>query len=1065
MAKFFVDRPIVAIVISIVMVIVGGVALQGLPVSQYPNITPPLVQVTTTFTGASAVDVEQAVATPIEQQVNGVDNMLYMKSTNANDGTLATQVSFEVGSNLDMSNVLVQNRVSQASAALPQSVKSYGVTVKKSLNMPLVLVALSSPKGTWDSVFMSNYAAINVNDKLKRIRGVGEITLFGGSDYAMRIWVRPDRLAALGLTVVDLQNAIGTQNTLSPAGQIGGAPAVPGTQFTYTVKTQGRLLSAEEFGDVIVRSNADGSQVHLHDVARIELGSLLYSATGRLNGKPAAIIGVYQSPGSNALAVRKQVDKAMKEIASSFPADLLWTMSLDTTEAISEGISEIVSTLFEAILLVILVVFVFLQSWRATLIPLLTVPVSLVATFAVFPLLGFSVNVLSLLGLVLAIGIVVDDAIVVVEAVMHHIEHGMSPREATLKAMEEVSGPVVAIALILMAVFIPVAFISGISGRLYQQFAVTIAISVGISAFNALTLSPALAAMLLKPKAESKSFLDPFYSWFNRVFGRFTDGYVSFTSILIRKTARSLIFIAVIVALVVGTVKSLPTGFLPDEDNGYFFVNCQLPDAASLERTDATLKKAEKIILANPAIKSATTVVGFSLLTGSMAPNTGFVFVKAKPWKERKDVRERVDNAMQLMNLEFYKGIPEAQIFAFAPPAIPGLGTGSGFTFMLQDRAGRSPQELADMTQTFMTEAKKRPEIGRVSSVYRASVPQVYVDIDRSKVLKVGVPIGDVNTTLGALLGSSYINDFNRFGRVYKVFMQAEPEFRTSAKSLGLFFVRAADGSMVPLDTLVTTKETSGPDFTTRFNLFRAAEIGGTPAPGYSSAQALTALEETAKQVLPVGWGYDWSNMSYQEKAAEGTAGIVFVFALVFVFLILAAQYESWTLPFSVLGGTPFAAFGAFGGLWVARHILPSVFGQSYVNNVFAQIGLIMLIGLSAKNAILIVEFAKMKHEQDGLGFVEAALDAAKLRFRPILMTAFAFILGTLPLVRASGAGAESRKVMGLAVMAGMLVATALAVCLIPVLFVLIEKMGGKKSHPGPEEGGTAPVPVVTGGY
>ncbi len=1065
MAKFFVNRPIVAIVISIIMVIVGGVALQGLPVSQYPDITPPLIQVTTTFTGASAVDVEQAVATPIEQQVNGVDNMLYMKSTNSNDGTLQLQVSFAVGSNLDMSNVLVQNRVSQATATLPQSVKTYGVTVKKSLNFPLVLVSLTSPKGTWDSNFMSNYASINIMDRLKRITGVGDLTLFGGSDYAMRIWVRPDRLAALGLTVVDLENAIGNQNTLSPAGQIGGAPAVPGTQFTYTVKTQGRLLNADEFGNVIVRANSDGSQVLLKDIARIELGSLLYNSWGRLNGKPSAIMAIYQSPGSNALAVREAVDKAMKEMATSFPTDLAWTMSLDTTEAISEGIKEIVTTLFEAVLLVILVVFIFLQNWRATLIPLLTVPVSLIATFAVFPLLGFSVNVLSLLGLVLAIGIVVDDAIVVVEAVMHHIEQGMTPKDATLKAMEEVSGPVVAIALILMAVFIPVAFISGISGKLYQQFAVTIAISVGFSAFNALTLSPALAAKLLKPKSESKSFLDPFYNWFNKVFGRFTDGYVSFTTFLIRRTVRSLIFILVIVVLVVLTVKSLPTGFLPDEDNGYFMVNCQLPDAASLERTDLTLQKAEKILLANPAIESATTIVGFSLLTGSNAPNTGFIFVKAKDWKDRKDVRERVDVAMQLLNLEFYKGIPEAQVFAFAPPPIPGLGTGSGFTFMLQDRAGRSPQELADMTEKFMAEAKKRPEIGRISAVYRASVPQVYADIDRNKVLKLGVPLGDVNTTLGALLGSSYINDFNRFGRVFKVFMQAEPEFRTSAKSMGLFFVRASDGSMVPLDTLVTTNDTSGPDFTTRFNLYRAAEIGGTPAEGYSSDQALAALEETAKKVLPAGWGYDWSNMSFQEKAAAGTAGIVFVFALVFVFLILAAQYESWKLPFSVLGGTPFAAFGAFGGLWVARHLLPTVFGQSYVNNIFAQIGLIMLVGLSAKNAILIVEFAKMKHEQDGMDFLEAALNAARLRFRPILMTAFAFILGTLPLVRASGAGAESRKVMGLAVAAGMLVATALAVLLIPVLFVFIENLGRKKLHGAPDGEKTATLPVATGGH
>ena len=1058
MAKFFVNRPIVAIVISIVMVIVGAVALRGLPIAQYPDITPPLIQITTTFTGASAVDVEQAVATPIEQQVNGVDNMLYVKSTNANDGTLKTEVSFDVGSNLDMSNVLVQNRVSQAMATLPQSVKEYGVTVKKSLSFPLALVALTSPDGAWDSVFMSNYAAININDKLKRIRGVGDITLFGGSDYAMRIWVRPDRLAALSLTVVDLKNAIAAQNTLSPAGQIGGSPAPKGTQFTYTVKTQGRLLNAEEFGNVIVRSNPDGSQVRLRDVARIELGSLLYNSTGRLNGKPAAVIAVYQAPGSNALAVRDEVLKTMKELAPAFPKGLVYTISLDTTEAISEGISEIVHTLFEAVLLVILVVFIFLQNWRATLIPLLTVPVSLIATFAVFPILGFSVNTLSLLGLVLAIGIVVDDAIVVVEAVMHHIEHGMDPKAATLKAMEEVSGPVVAIALVLSAVFVPVAFMGGITGRLYQQFAVTIAISVCFSAFNALTLSPALAAKLLRPKGESKSFLDPFYGWFNRIFGRFTDGYTSFTSVLIRKSLRSAIFIGILVLLTGGLVRSLPTGFLPDEDNGYFMVNCQLPDAASLERTDATLQKVERILQASPAVESATTVTGFSLLTGSLAPNTGFLFVKLKPWHERKDVKERADIAMKLLNLEFYKQVPEAQVFAFAPPPIPGLGSGSGFTFMLQDRSGQSPAALADMTAKFMAEAKKRPEIGRISAVYRASVPQVFADIDRDKALKLGIPLSDVNGTLGALLGSSYVNDFNRFGRVYKVFMQAEPEFRASPKSLGLFFVRTGDGRMVPLDTLVSTKDTSGPDFTTRFNLSRAAEISGVPGEGYSSDQALAALEETAAKVLPTGWGYDWSNMSYQEKKAAGTAGAVFVFAMVFVFLILAAQYESWSLPLSVVLGTPFAAFGAFAGLWVARHALPSVFGQSYVVNIFAQIGLIMLVGLAAKNAILIVEFAKENVEKKGMGAVEAALDAAKLRFRPILMTAFAFILGTLPLVRASGAGAESRKVMGVAVFAGMLIATILAVLLVPVLFAIVEKLGGRKHASPPPSASPAPA-------
>ncbi|BDG01936.1 efflux RND transporter permease subunit [Anaeromyxobacter oryzae] len=1059
MGNFFIRRPIVAMVISIVTVIVGLVSLSRLPIAQYPEITPPLIQVTTTYIGASALDVEQSVATPIEQQVNGVERSIYLKSTNANDGTLKLEVSFEVGSDLDISNVLTQNRVSQATPSLPTDVKNYGVSVKKSLSFPLMLVTLTSPSGTYDSNFLSNYALININDQLARISGVGQVTLFGGSDYAMRIWVRPDRLQRLGLTVIDLVNAVKSQNLLQPSGQIGGPPAPKGTEFTYQVKTQGRLLTPEEFAHIIVRANPDGSVVRLGDVARLDLGSVLYNAVGRLNGKSAAVIAIYQIPGSNALEVQKAVRKTMAEVQGRFPAGIEQKVTLDTTAAITAGIDEIITTLFEAVVLVIIVVFIFLQNWRATLIPLLTVPVSLLGTFMVFPLLGFSVNTLSLLGLVLAIGIVVDDAIVVVEAVMHHIEQGKSPKEATAEAMRQVSGPVIAIALVLTAVFVPVAFISGISGRLYQQFAITIAISVIFSAINALTLSPALSSLILKPKSGKRSLLQPFYGWFNRMFGRFTDGYLSLTGILVRKAFRSALLVAVVTVLAVVVARRIPGGFVPDEDNGYFFANIQLPDAASLERTDAVSKKVEALIGKAPGVEYVTTISGYSLVSGAYASNTAFLFVSLKPWEERKAKEEHAFALMAALNRELAAKVPEAIAVTFGPPPIIGLGSGSGFTIMLQDRSGGSPEFLADNVEKFLAAARKRPEIGSARTTFRAAVPQIFADIDRDKVTKLGVPVTDVNSTLGALLGGTYVNDFNRFGRTYKVYLQAEPEYRGDVKGLGLFSVRTASGGTVPLDTLLATRSAAGPEFTNRFNLYRAAEVTGQPAEGFSSSQALAALEETAKQVLPPEMGYQWSNVSYQEKQAEGTAGLVFVFAIVLVFLVLAAQYESWSLPLSVLLGTPFAAFGAFLGLYLARLTSPA-----YVTNVFAQIGLVMLVGLAAKNAILIVEFAKEAREKEGLGYIEAAMEAAKLRLRPILMTAFAFILGVVPLVRAAGAGAEGRKVMGMAVFAGMLIATILGVVLVPVLFVVVERLFGKKGKGGAPAEAAAPEPRKAAG-
>ena len=1037
MARFFVNRPIVAIVLSIIMVLLGVVAMQGLPIAQYPEIVPPMVQVTTTFIGASATDVEASVATPLEQKINGVEKGIYMKSTNANDGTLTLKVSFEVGSNQDMDNVFTQNRVSEAMPQMPQSVKNYGVTVKKALPFPLLVISVKSPNGTYDSNFLSNYTTININDTIARIPGVGQINLFGGSDYAMRIWLRPDRIGRLGITIPDIVNAITSQNQLTPAGQIGGPPAATGTEYTYTVRTQGRLLNEDEFANIILRTNPDGSEVHIKDVARIELGTMLYNAVGRHDGKPAAVIAVFQIPGTNAVQVANSIKATMEDLKKRFPRDMDYLISLDTTLPVTEGINEIVHTLFEAVALVIIVVFIFLQNWRATLIPLMTVPVSLVGAFIFFPMLGFSINVLSLLGLVLAIGIVVDDAIVVVEAVMHHIEHGMEPKAATIKAMEEVSGPVVAIGLILIAVFVPVGFMGGITGRLYQQFAITIALSVLLSVINALTLSPALAGMLLKAPTGKKTLLTPFYNGFNKVFGVSTDAYVSFAGILARKMFRSLAFIGVLIYVIVVLVRQIPGGFVPEEDQGYIMVNAQLPDAASLERTDAAMRKAEAILEKNEAIEGFNTISGYSLLTSAYSSNMAFFFVQLKPWEERKTEAEHARGVVTALNKAFAQQIPEGQVLAFGPPAIPGLGTGAGFTMQLQDRSGGPPQYLADQAQRFIAAARKRPEIGRIGSLYRAAVPQVYADIDRSKVLKSGVQLNDVNTTLGALLGSSYINDFNKFGRVYKVYLQAEPEFRRDPKQLGLFFVRNQTGGMVPLDTLITAGPAAGPEFTNRFNLFRSAELTGVPAAGFSSAQALDALEATAKEVLPGDMSFDWADLSYQERRAPGVA-VVFALAVFLVFLVLAAQYESWGMPFSVLLGTPFAAFGAYLGLYLARQFM----GESYVNNVFAQIGLIMLIGLAAKNAILIVEFAKVEHEQ-GKTLFDAAMSAARLRLRPILMTAFAFILGVVPLLTATGAGAEARKVMGMVVFSGMLIATILGVLLIPMLYVAVGRVIG----------------------
>jgi HAE1 family hydrophobic/amphiphilic exporter-1 len=1032
MGNFFVRRPIVAMVIAIVILIIGTLSLLNLPMEQYPDITPPMVEVRTSYTGANALNVEQSVATPLEQQINGVDNMIYMKSINANDGSMNIQITFEVGTDPDMNTVFTQNRVSSATPKLPEEVKRIGVNTDKTMSSMIMAISLYSD-GRYDKDFLGNYALINIKDILARIKGVGRVSVLGASDYSMRIWVQPDKLAHLGITVPEIIGAIRAQNVVVPGGKFGAEPAPVGTDFTYSVRMPERLVSEEEFADIVIRTESDGSQVKISDVATVELGVESYNVVSRFNQEECAIITLYQAPGTNAVDLANQVISSMEDLKGSFPEGVDYKVGLDATAPITAGIREIVITLIIALALVILVVFIFIQDFRATLIPTIAIPISLIGAFAVFPLLGFTINVLSLLGLVLAIGIVVDDAIVVVEAVQVNLEKGMNSREATIHAMKEVTAPVIATTLVLVAVFVPVASMGGITGRLYQQFAITVAVSVVFSSLNALTLSPALCSLLLKKPSPMKGPLGWFFKKFNGGFDRTSEGYMKFTSVLTRKLKRGVVFILILSASIVVISKFVPAGFVPQEDQGYLYVHMQLPSAASLQRSDDVMARIEKILGQFEEVRYVTSASGFNVLSGSMATNSGVVFITLADWDERNIT------ALELakkLNAAFYVGIPEAQVMAFGPPAIPGLGTGSGFTMMLQDKGGNSIDYLSEQAGRFIAAAQQRPEIGNAYTTFQASSPQRSVEINRDKVLKTGVNLNDLYTTISAFLGGAYVNDFNRFGRLYKAYVQAEPEYRQGEDQLSLFFVKNRNGEDIPLSTLVSVKKISGPEFTYRYNLFRAVEIGGAPAPGYSSAQAMDALEEVAAEVLPFDMGYEWSNMSYQEKEASGSGSIVFLFALIFVFLILAAQYESWSLPFSILLGTPFAVFGALLFLMVARF-----FSESFENNVFTQISLVMLIAMAAKNAILIVEFAKLKFDE-GMSLVEAAIESAKLRFRPILMTAFSFILGIFPLVVASGAGAEARKVMGMALLGGMSMATLMGVFFYPMLFVLIGKLG-----------------------
>ena len=1039
--NFFIDHPIFASVLAIVIVVAGAVAIPFLPIAMFPEITPPQVVVTATYPGASAEVVEQTVATPIEQQVNGVEDMIYMSSRSGSDGTMTLTVTFKVGADLDIAAVNVQNRVSIAQAKLPADVTRQGLTIVKQSPDLVEIVALTSPDGSRDELFLANYATLQLVDVLARVRGVGQVTVFNGRDYGMRLWLNPDRLASLGLTAGDVADAVREQNLQAAAGQIGQPPSLPGQPFQYTVTTRGRLSTPAEFEDIILRTRSDGSLLRVRDVARVELGAQSYGSFGRVGGKPAALIGIFQLPGANALDVSKGVQAAVARLAPSFPSGVTHERPYNTTEFVRVSIEEVVLTLFIAIALVVLVVYVFLQDWRATLIPTMTIPVSLVGTFAVISVFGFSINTLTLFGLVLAIGIVVDDAIVVVENTQRHLdEEGLDPREATRRATAEVVGPVIATALVLMAVFIPIAFLPGITGQLYRQFALTIAVSVALSALNALTLTPALCALLLRPGgATRKRWLAR--TW-NAAFLRLTNGYDRSVRRIVQRSALAVVVLLLLSGAGYALLRAVPTGFAPTEDQGYLLVNVQLPDAASVERTDAVVRQIEQILLETPGVETVVAIGGRSFITGVNGPNVASLFPRLTPWSKRKAPELQAGAILARLRARL-SSLQEASIVVFPPPPIRGISSGGGFQFELQSVAGGSLQELDVTARKIMDAARQRPELAATFTGFRAGVPQLDAQVDRAKAKALGVPLSDVFSSLQIFLGSLYVNDFNAFGRVYRVQLQAEPSFRASPNDVARLYVRSQPGAngqpaqMVPLSTLVSVKPITGPDTISHYNLYRTAEIAGDTAPGASSGQAIAAMQDVARTVMPPGMAYEWTGLAYQEIEAGSRAGFVFALSALFVFLVLAAQYESWLVPLAVLLAVPLGVLGALGALWLS----------GLANDVYAQIGLALLMGLASKNAILIVEFAKERREH-GAPIQDAAREAARLRFRPILMTSFAFILGSLPLVFATGAGAASRNSMGTTVVGGMLAVTVIGVLLVPAFYVAVERLAEWRRRP-----------------
>ncbi|MBN7815879.1 efflux RND transporter permease subunit [Algoriphagus pacificus] len=1036
----FIKRPVTAMVISIVIVLVGTLAILNLPVSQYPDITPPVVSVAANYIGADATTVEQTVATPIETQINGTPGMAYLSSSNTSTGQMQANVTFEVGADIDIATLDVQNRVSIAEPQLPEAVRRLGVVVRKRNPSIMMVVSMTSPNGTHDAKFLSNYANIYIKDALLRVNGVGDITPLG-QDFSMRVWLQPDKMAQYNISVKEVSAAIQEQNLQVAAGTVGGMPQYNDQAFEYAITVNGRLEDSEQFEDIILRTNpADGSLVYLKDVARIELGQFDYGRSSILDGKESAILLVYQAPGSNALETAEGVYAALDELKATFPNDLEYTISFESVSVVDVSIKEVLHTFMEALILVVIVVFLFLQSWRATLVPVLAIPVSIIGTFIFFPLLGFTINTLTLFGFVLAIGIVVDDAIVVVEAVQHYIDSKkISAKEATRLAMKDITAPVIAIALILSAVFIPVGFIPGIVGRMYQQFAITIAISVLISAFVALSLTPALCTLLLKPSevnAEGKG-LNKFFYKFNIWFEKTTKSYSNGVKNSIKRAPLVLIILICIFAGTFGLFQTKPTGFLPTEDEGRLYITLELPESASSTRTKEVMMQMNDMMQSVDGINHVTGIAGLNVINFSFKSNSATMFVQMDPWDERKEPSKQLYGIIAQLN-EKFAGITDGNIVVVPPPAIPGLGRTGGFSFMLEQRAGgRDIKEMEQVMGQFLAAANQRPEIAMAYSFFNAKTPGYHITVDREKAKKLGVPMTEIFSTMSNYMGSSYVNDFTKYGRNFRVVAQADTSYRSGIEDLMQYYVINSKGESVPLSALVSYEVVENASVISHYNLFRSAEINGNAAPGYSSGQALAALQEVAAQVLPAGYGYDFSALSREELSSGNSTILIFSLAIVLVSLLLAALYESWSVPFSVLLALPLGAFGAI----VALHFLPKL-----DNNVYAQIGLITLIGLAAKNAILIVEFAKERVDR-GMPILEATLEAVKLRLRPIVMTSLAFILGVVPLALSNGAGAVARQTIGWTVIGGMLAATFLAIFFVPVLYVTITKIAyGKKT-------------------
>ncbi len=1036
MFNFFIDRPVFSSVISLIISLAGGVAVLGLPITQYPQIVPPQVLVSTAFPGANATVVAQSIAAPIEQQVNGAKNMIYMDSKSANDGTYTLTVTFDVGTNQDLAAVDVQNRVAVAQSVLPADVIRQGIQVRKQSTDFLSVIALTSPDHRYDSIFLSNYALLNIQDAIARIPGVGFVRLFGARDYSMRIWLDPDKMARLGVTAGEVVRVVQEQNVVAPAGRVGVAPAPAGLQMQYSVTVQGRLVDVTQYENIVVSAATNGQIVRLKDIARIELGGADYSINVREKGLPGVFVGIFLTPDANALDVAKGVTRTMDTLAKAFPPGMVYSVPYTTTPFVTESMKEVMKTLFAAIVLVAIVVFVFLQSWRATLIPMLAVPVSLLGTFAVFTALGFTINTLTLFGLVLAIGIVVDDAIVVVEAVQHKLDsENLSARDATKAALADVGGPVVAIALVLSAVFIPVAFLGGLTGALYKQFALTLATSVILSAVVALTLTPALCALLLHPAAHGKpaGLMGRFFDVFNRAFAAFTRGYTASVAVLIRRAVLVSLTFAVMLGVLYGMLTTRPTGLVPDEDQGYMFAVLQLPAGASLERTNAAVDKLTKIVNEQAGIGGVASIAGFNLLTGLSTSYNATAFIRMKPWDERHSPAESATAILRALTGRLNKEITDANTLVLNPPPIRGLGTTGGFEFILQSRGGGDVAEFSKVLQGFLGEARKRPELGFVFANFDDRVPQIEYEVDRDKVKSYGISLADVFFALQTFLGGYYVNDFNLYGRTFRVQAQAEGYARAYPEDVKRYYVKNSRGDMVPLGTVLKPRPINAPEYFQRYNIYRSASINGGAAPGYSSGQAAQAMEELARS-LPAGYGYEWTGATFQEKKTGGQTGYIFALSLLFVFLVLAALYESWAMPVAILLVIPFGVLGAFSGLIL----------RESANNVYAQIGLIMLIGLAAKNAILIVEFAKLAHER-GESIVNGALQGARLRLRPILMTSFAFIFGTVPLAIATGAGAGARQSLGTTVVFGMLAATMIGIFVIPVFYVVIQRISERR--------------------